>query len=193
MKHFLIYTFIILGMCLMNSCNETNKENLSLDSDFQTVTINDDYEMKIPNYMVKTKELNKLASLQYMHALKETYVVVLDESKDDFIATYKSINIYNDSLSVVLNYCNAQIKNITSTIKNPTQFNRKSSTINGLISESINIEGNFEDVKQKISYFFTFIEGKDKLYMIMTWTLKDRMDLYRDTYQKVSESFRLVH
>lgn len=193
MKHLLHAAFIILGITLMNSCNQSGKENLSLNTDFQIVKINNDYEMKIPNYMTETKELNDLAKLQYMNGIKETYVVVMDEPKDDFINTFKSLNMYNDSLSVILNYCEVQLKNMTKAIKNQSVFNRKSSIINGLNSESVNIEGNIDDAKEKISYVFTFIEGKDKIYSIMAWTLKDRMDTYSDTYKKISESFRLIH
>lgn len=41
------------------------------------------YSMEIPSYMVKTYELNDVASLQYFNKNKEAYTIVIEDSKEE--------------------------------------------------------------------------------------------------------------
>jgi hypothetical protein len=62
--------------------------------------------------------------------------------------------------------------------------------INGLHAASIEIDANIEGVEVPITYFLTFIEGKGKLYMIMAWTLADKKDNHRETFEQMAQSFK---
>ena len=99
--------FILLSFGELGS---VGVENLNIDRDFQSAEINKEYRLKVPDYMIETDELNDEASLQYYHALKETYVIVIDESKQELIDTYELFGGWNDSLSVAENYRDIQVE-----------------------------------------------------------------------------------
>ncbi|NER15340.1 hypothetical protein GWK08_17935 [Leptobacterium flavescens] len=194
MKLLLKPSFLLLLCLTMTSCLNVNgdkDENLSLDRDFSEVEINNEYKIKIPKYMDKTSDLNDEASLQYQNIFKETYVVIIDESKEDLISTFKDLGEYNDSLSVVENYRDIQLSSIHENIVTSYESDFRSLNINGLDAEAFEMDGRVDGVDYDIAYFLTFIEGKEKLYMLMAWTLQDRRERYKSTYEKIASSFRL--
>lgn len=170
--------------------NNDKEEKLSLDSDFETVEINDKYSMRIPNYMKKADNLNMDASLQYQNIYKETYIIVIDENKEEFISVFKDIGEYSDSLSPLKNYKDAQLQFIGESINIGSMSEDKAIKINRLDAEKVIIDGTVEGVDYDISYFLTFIEGKETFYMIMAWTLQDKKNKYRPTFEASVKSFR---
>jgi hypothetical protein len=52
--------------------------------EFKTITIPNQFSLDIPNSFEKVNNLNEAATLQYQNALKEFYVIVMDESKETF-------------------------------------------------------------------------------------------------------------
>jgi len=38
----------------------------------------------------------------------------------------------------------------------------------------------------------TFIDGGEKVYMVMGWTLKERKKEHKKTFKTIAESFRLI-
>jgi len=102
---------LILGQLLTSCLDFSNNtiENLSIETDFDPIVINSQYMVRIPKYMKKSNSLNDDASLQYLNTFKETCVIIIDESKEDIISTFKELGEYNDSLSVVKNYTEIQL------------------------------------------------------------------------------------
>jgi len=187
-----IILLIFIGQ-LLTSCVDLDKnkqENLSLETDFIPIEINDEYRISIPKYMKNTSVLNEEASLQYLNVFKETYIIIIDESKEELISTFKDLGEYNESISVSENYRDIQLKYLSEDIDLSMKSNSKSKRINGLDAELIEIDGGIEG--EEIFYFLSFIEGKDKVYMIMAWTSKERKRKYKSTFKKIAESFRQI-
>ena len=142
--------------------------------------------------MTGTTGLNEEASLQYQSLLKEAYLLVIDEPKAGFEEVYRDLNQYDDDLSIMQNYRDARIKILSRT----TEINRKTKPeflkINGLDAETMELDANIEGVANEISYFLTFIEGDDRVYMIMAWTLKNKKIEHKKTFKTIAESFELV-
>ena len=196
MKNTFTLSFIILFGQLLTSCldlDENKPEDISSEKDFTSVLINNEYRIRVPKYMKKANDLNDEASLQYQNIFKETYIIVIDESKEEFISIFQELEEYDNSISTVKNYRNIQLKFFNEVLDISRQSNSKSTKIGNLNSEVLEIDAYAEDVNDEIAYFLTFIEGEEKLYMIMAWTFKSQKGKYKSTFEKMVESFELVH
>lgn len=192
MKNYLLIVVIFLsGVCLSSCLPNLNKEEKSGGKvELKSVLINKEYSMGVPAYMTKATALNKGASLQYQNIFKEAYVIVIDEDKEEFINTYKELSIYDTTRSVLSNYTDAQVQSTTATVEILSQKDITTLKINGLKASTIELDANVEGVKFPITYFLTFVEGKDKLYFIMAWTLQNKKDTHRDAFAQMARSFR---
>ena len=88
--------------------DKIKKEKLS-DSDFKSISINNEYSVKLPKHMKEAKNLNDEASLQYQNIFKEVYFVVIDEPIEEFKEVFIDLGEYNDSLSLLKNYKQIQL------------------------------------------------------------------------------------
>lgn len=186
--------FSLLAICILFfSCNflQPNKEdNLSLEKDFNTVKIQNKYKIAIPKYMKQTDQLNDEAALQYNNLFKENYIIVIDESKQTFIAAMDEAEINDTIYSVIENYRNIQLQLLKTNITISQEEQSKKMTINNMDAVQVSFVGKVPDVEDEIAYILTFIEGKNDLYMIMTWTLSEYSKRYTGTYQKIAHSFK---
>lgn len=124
--------------------------------------------------MKGTTGLNEEASLQYQSLLKEAYLLVIDEPKSRFEEVYRDLEQYDEQLSVIQNYRDARLKILSRTTEINSKSKPQSFKINGLSAEFMEIDANISGVSSEISYFLTFVEGSNRVYMIMAWTLKDK-------------------
>lgn len=195
MKHFFKSIAALTIVLLASSCIDfsDNIKKGKLDAtDFKTVTINNEYAVKLPKYMKEAKDLNDEASLQYQNIFKETYFVVLDESKEEFKEVFIDIGEYNDSISLIKNYKEVQLAFFKESITDYEFVSEESLIINDMNAEVLAFNAKIPDVIYTIGYQFTYIEGKEKVYMLMAWSLKDKMKKYTDTFDYISNSFTIV-
>jgi hypothetical protein len=185
-----VLLFVISAFVFVSCGNLMNKEEKLADSDFAPVKINDEYSVKLPDYMKKAESLNDEASLQFQNTFKETYIIVIDEPKEEFITTFIELDQYDSSLSAVENYKLIQMKNLEEAMTRNFVSEPKKLKIHGLDAIQVQMDGNIEAVPNEIAYFLTFIEGRDKLYMMMAWTLRERKEKYSNTFESISKSFR---
>jgi hypothetical protein len=179
-------------VAFMISCGNDNK-SLNIATDFKKINVNNLYTIKLPKYMDEAKEdLNDVASLQYENQLKETYLLIIDESKKEYIDSYRRFDEYNEELSVAENYKNAQLELIQEGIKTLRLSEPSTSKINGLDVVHLELDAKVEGVFYDITYFFNFIEGKENMYMIMAWTLTSEKDTYREVFKKAASTFSLL-
>ncbi len=178
------YKLIFLFLTLI-SCNE----NLSPD-EYKEVDVADLYKLSVPKYMYEMNNLNEEATLQYANTLKEAYTVVVHENKQDFIAYLKTINTYNEQVSVLENYSQTQInffeKNVQLKRIEASNFTK----INGLNARKVKLKGDIVD--KELGYALCFIEGEDNLYMIMNWTRLNRLPRFESTFEFINNSFKLI-
>lgn len=176
----------------MTACGGGGTENLSLEDDFEKVEVNGLYELSVPDYMEEATDLNDEASLQYQNALKETYVIVIDEPKGDFEDIFRALGEWDDNMSLVENYRAVQVSYFSEGTKIYDQSKPKSLEIDGLDAEIVTIEGRPDGMIYDIYYMLGFIEGKDNIFMVTAWTLLERKQKYEKTFEMIVKSFKLL-
>lgn len=186
---------ILLGSLSFTSCLDSKNRKGTEEAtseDYDTVVINDDYQVNIPKFMRATTGLNDEASLQYQNIFKEAYVIVIDEPKSGFVDVLKDMGQYNEDHSLVQNYRDVQLQLLASTMSFNHQSEPKSLKINGLEAEMVEVDARVEGIKEGISYVLTFLDGTDNAYMMMAWTLEDKKDEHKKTFETIAKSFQLV-
>ena len=78
MKKFTLQSIFVTSVLLGLQLTTLGQQASFLEKEIGNV-----YHVSIPDYMTKTYKLNDAASLQYLNASKETYVIVIEDSKDE--------------------------------------------------------------------------------------------------------------
>lgn len=188
-KKNLLCLFLISTIC---SCIEskTNKQSDALlNTDLDLVRVNNQYSIEIPTFMNESNDLNIEASLQYQNIFKETYVIVIDEPKDDFISIFEDLDEYDNSVSAAKNYKDIQLKFLEEEVIIKNIDDKESSIINGLPFEIIEVDATVDGID--IGYTIAFVEGAKNVYMIMTWTMQNRHEKYSQLFEKIVKSFNV--
>ncbi|WP_228235697.1 hypothetical protein [Allomuricauda sp. M10] len=188
-------SFLLLSLFFMTtSCIKFNKKDAddSGAENYNTVSIHDEYQVNIPKFMRSTTGLNDQAALQFQNAFKETYTIIIDEPKQEFVDVFKELDQYNDNISLLENYREIQLQSFTSTISISYESEIKPLNINGLDAESVQIDGSVEGIDEEIAYFLTFVEGTDNIYMMMSWTLQSKKEEHKKTFETIAQSFELI-
>lgn len=195
MKKIALPLLFLLGLSFTSCIDfKTKKSDSEVKvEDFNTVVVNERYQMDIPRFMKSTTGLNDEASLQYQNLFKEAYTIVIDEPKDEFVDLFKELDSYDENLSLIENYRDIQLQLFNERMRVNTQSSPRSLKINGLDAEQVEMDAHVEGVDEEISYFLTFVEGPENVYMIMAWTLKNKKEEHAKTYGVMAESFGLVH
>lgn len=149
-----------------------------------------DYELSVPSYM-KEGDLNEDASLQFQNIFRETYVIVIDEGKQEIRDVYLSLNEYDTTRSAVDNYTNIQLSLLHESMAIDSLSEIQSLTVNNLEARQVELIARVEGVSKDIYYLLTFVEGDSNVYMIMSWTLADRKEKYSNTFKKMAKTFKL--
>jgi len=150
------------------------------------------YEVTMPDYMSKATDLNVDASMQFQNVFKETYLAIIDEDKKDFVDAFRDLGEYDSSLSTIGNYRKIQIDYFSEGVNILRMGEPKQLTINGMAAEQIEFGGRVTDVDYDIYYIMTFIEGREDLYMMMTWTLGDSANKYKTDFLAMAKSFNEI-
>ncbi|PQJ77863.1 hypothetical protein [Polaribacter porphyrae] len=188
---FLFFICVSTFSCrkIIDSVDSLSKEDIKVE-DLKEVKVNNTYTISIPKYMKEMKSLNDDASFEYANLFKETYTIVIDEDKEEFIKTFKDVEIYIDSLSPVENYSNFQISSIQENMKSK-EVKELTFKIKNLSSKQYEVHGTTED-NIDVSYLIGFVESDDKMFMLMSWTVDDRYKKYKNTFKMIQNSFKLL-
>lgn len=192
MKKYLIFLFsicfsIISCKKLIESAASLSKDEVKIE-DLKKINVNDEYALSVPEYMTEMKSLHEDASFQYANIFKETYIVIIDESKEEFINTFKGLEIYNDSLSPLGNYADFQLKSFKESV-GAKQLKKLESSIKKIPSEIHQFNGLVEGID--IAYLVSFVEAEKKMFMMMSWTMKSRYSKYKETFKLIHSTFKL--
>ena len=171
---------LFLTILFITSCQSGDTEKL--------VTIENKYSISIPSFLITTNALNEEASLQYLNARKEFYVIVLDEPKSEM---YKALvdNDLTDTYSNDLEgYSDLILDNYEQSISISHMSNIVDTFINNMPARLLTINGQVEGVD--IFYSLAFIQGKERYYQIMVWTSSSKESEYKDKMNKILYSFK---
>ena len=198
MKNIIIYFFgFILILPFLNACKSETVEDakhLSLENDFKTITRNsalESYKIKVPKYMEPTEILNPEAGFQFLNLYKEEYIIIIDESKQDFKQVISAYNEFRDEKLILNQYSNFQTLFLKQKMTILSQSKLKKSKINNLNARQLELLAKLDKIDENISYFITYLEGKEKLYFVMAWTLESKQPIFKEKYRMIIESFEL--
>jgi hypothetical protein len=183
-------SFAISG-CGSKATTPEDRDALVADDSFEEVKINGLYSMKLPDYLTPGEDLNSEASLQYQNIYKEVYVIVIDESKQDFIDVFKELGTYDSTKSACDNYAEAQMKSIEDNMTTVTSKSTiRKAKLGGCDARLADVAGTQEGIEDPMGFTVAFIEGKETLYMVMTWTFEKSKDTYQEDMDKMINSFK---
>lgn len=121
-------------------------------------------------------DLNDVAIIQAANLVKEQYIIVIDDSKEDFaepdLAQYSDVT----SQLIVDGLAGAEVAA-------PTPL-----SINGNSALQKEIQGTIGDVN--VAYLHTSIETDTHFYQLLSWTLKSRFDKNGPILKDVTNSFQ---
>lgn len=173
---------IFLLLLAVTSCQIAYKE--------QTITIEDRYTLTLPGFLTKASNLNDDASLQYQNTLREFYTIVIDEDAEEFHDA-----IYDNNLDELIElnldgYAQLLISGVENAGIKAAVSETKSDYINGMPARFITARGVVEGID--VFYLFTFTEGANRYYQIVSWTLDKQEAKYKDTMTKIAYSLKEI-
>ena len=199
----IIYVFSIAAIsvsmtsCFSGSSDDTRSsleeliESAKPSVEYDVVEIEGLYSMKVPKFMTVTTQLQEDASLQYNNPFKEKYVTVLDEKEEEIMDFMTDYGVYDESKSKLENYVDTRLSYLKeSGVSIINQTDMKSEMINGRKAFSTVIDGTVPGIPEDITYYFTYVEGKEHYYMISAWTLMSRKDDYTEEVKEMAASFK---
>ena len=122
------------------------------------------------------------------NALKELYVIVIDEPQTELESAIMNNGLENDYTADLKGYSRLIIDGIDPSVKVDTVADFKDGTLNGMKSRQLNMTGITNGVN--IYWKFAFLEGKNNYYQIMVWTLADNKKKFDDDMQDIINSFK---
>lgn len=154
------------------------------------IEVEGDYSLLIPKYMKENRELHVDASLAYQDTVKEVAVLVMDENKGELIGSLSLLDGYDDSASFIENYANVQMYLISSSLGFPEMGVPVLKTIGERNAAQVWLEGSIEETP--VAYFLSCVDAGEKVYMVMSYTSKEKKTKFEDTFQKIADSFLLI-
>ena len=156
----------------------------------QEVVIEDRYSMNIPAFLERTTDLNEDASLQYQNISQELYIIVIDESVEEFrmalvengLDSLYSFDLqgYSDLLMLGINMELGQFEG--------NDFEER--TINGLSARVLQMDAVYDEMD--IHYKFAYLKGTDHYYQVMTWCTAAEKEKHRQVKEDMINSFREI-
>lgn len=184
------------GSCTSNNdMAELEKSLKELEKESEKITYveqtNDsvDFYMLLPDYMSSTTALDPGRPFQFMNAVKEHYIVASYEAVSDVKPLLEAMDYEGETfLDKYVTYNKGVIdEGVTISKEDPV----KKSTINGMKAQTLQFDGTVTGIAEPISYYTTFIEGKERVYFVMLWTLESRKDDFKEIADKVIKSFHV--
>lgn len=172
-----------------DSIFDSIKESIE-EVEYDNVEIANLYSMDLPDFMTVATELNDQASLQYSNPYKEKYIIVINESKEEFVEIFKGLGMYDDSKSIVDNFAEQQYNFMKEESVIVSETEMRSLKANGLNVRRIDFDANVAGIPETVSYFYGFVEGEENLYTIMAWTAESKKDSYQEEVEKIIKSIK---
>lgn len=171
-KLFFIVPFIL--MLFLSSCalNDIISE-FENTSETQTITSAESgLSMVFPKSWKKQNDLNEEASVQMGYPVKEQYMIVLEEKKEDFVDDFT----LDDYISIILS-------NMQTAVEASENTEITDVKINGLSAKQFEISGAVERIK--IKYLITCVENDDVFYQITSWSLQSKYDACKPIFEEI--------
>jgi hypothetical protein len=191
-KLFIYPCFVFL--CFLVSCgNSEGEKRAAVDtSEFKTETLEGYFQISIPKKMKKTSQLNSEASMQFENNHNNTFLVILQEDKSDFLKAYGEAGYLDNTMSDIENYRKLQVDYFIKRLTVLEKGEPDAVKINGKNAAQIEFTCQVPTANSNIFYVMTFVESEDDLYMIISWTLSLLEDEHKDSFYAMANSFKTL-
>lgn len=151
----------------------------SFSQNFSTKNAGNCFSLEIPNYMAKTYDLNDAATLQYNNTVKEAYVIVIEDSKDEL----KTLSmIFQNPKEFLESFTKEyQLESKNRTISEITEFESNE-------NQHAQVEMSWSTEEGDFYMLITTVETKEHFYKILCWTLSEYKDKLKADYLAISKS-----
>lgn len=187
----LFVVFVSLTSCkkIIDSTDAIfNDEDLNIE-DLKEYKVKEMYAISVPNYMKELKSLNDDASFEYANVYKENYIIVIDENKQEFIDALTEVEMYNDTKTPLENYADIQLQTFSQNVSG-IEIKQLKSQLKNLDSQQYQFFGNVGETD--VAYVINFIESEENMFMIMSWTLKEEYEKYKNTILLTQSTFKTL-
>lgn len=174
------FTILLLTIMSLNSCQSGNEK--------QIVTIENKYSIAIPSFLTKASGLNDFASLQYQHVWNEFYVIVIDEAKAEMQKALDENYLTETYTNDIKGYSELILKGFEQSVYISDKSEIIETTINNMPARLLTISGRTEGIDAY--YSLGFIEGKERYYQVMAWTLSSNEHKYKDEMNQLMHSLK---
>ncbi|HKQ52767.1 MAG TPA: hypothetical protein VJT74_10385 [Pyrinomonadaceae bacterium] len=135
------------------------------------------FQLTVPGDWRKETQLNEQASIQASNRVRETYVVLLSESKSDF----------TDEMSLE-RFTSLTRGNMMAGVRSAESAEPQPTNVSGNPALQYEIRGGVEGLN--VVYIITTVETPEHYHQIITWTLPSRLEQHRPTLLDVTRSFK---
>ena len=173
LKQVLFSTYAVLGLITITTGLAAQ------DVDFKEQKVGHVYHVSIPDYMTKSYSLNNAASLQYLNAARETYVIVIEDSKEQLLEAgipFKGPEDFYEHFVKTFADDSSEISP------------KHDLKIDGNPAVQAEISKPFG--KYKVHYLVTVIETDTHFYKMLAWTIDAYRDMYLSDFKRIASSFR---
>ncbi len=148
-----------------------------------------DFAMKIPDYLQATASLDDGRPFQYMHEVKEQYIMASYELITDVTPALDELGYGGGNLLDQYVAYNREV--IANGVNIHKQEAVKSLKIKGMDARMLQFDGMVEGIDEGISYYAVFIQSSDKLYFVLAWTLESKKAEFAPIAETILKSFHL--
>jgi heme/copper-type cytochrome/quinol oxidase subunit 2 len=131
----------------------------------------------IPAHWKPLKNLNELAGIQAGNLLREEYLIIISERRQDFTGGL------SDYAKIILDQMKSGVEGYEQGVPEATQ-------INGRPALSCAVTGSVD--KMRVVYQFTFVEGESCYHQIMGWTLASKASKAIEVIKQTSQTFQEI-
>lgn len=131
----------------------------------------------VPKIWSDDHVLNEQAEINVEAPLKEQYAIVLTESADIFTEDMT----LDDYFELVSESMKESVINTAFTEPERIEIDNKPALL-------FQIHGEVDKIK--VSYLIAIVEGESNYYQIITWTLQEKFEDYKDLYMDIINSFK---
>ncbi len=139
------------------------------------------YTMKVADYLVRTYELNDVASLQYQNTMKEVYMIVIHDTKDEL----EKAGIVFTGAS---DFLGGFVGNYKTEAADRRLSEEKAFKENG--ASFAQVELNWTEDENAFYMLITAIETDKAYYKILMWTLGQHETIYKSDFAEMARSLK---
>lgn len=169
---------------ILTSCDNQSK--------VKEVKVGTTASIEVPVSLSDAKNLNDAAVFQMENGPQELYVIVIESEKAEYLDLVKeSTGIMAEAFTSDLKgYSELVSSSILSNADLEADEELKQVTTNGLSTYVGTYQGMYEGVK--VYYKLACVEGKDKYYQVLTWSLADKKEANLPAMTKMISSFKEI-